>query len=623
MSAMTQTLLMEDSPQSSVPEKPKRTRKTHNKVRSGCLTCKIRRKKCDEEKPFCRRCTSTGRKCDGYPTPSPTNSSEKSPPTAAEPASKRLKTTPDGQFIVRAVTEPSLSADVDQELAALIRPPSNVMFQTDNDFFCFDFFRTRTGPEFAAYFDSSIWRSCLVRACFRHPTVMAAAAAVGAVHRRFELGISREAFEYCDLSNEMYQGALKRLSDDLAAGNPNAAEINMLTMKLFSVFETFQGNEDLAQMHLVAGLKALLKRNMRTTYRDTQYRSVDISYDSLRRLFLKLELESVRSFHGPAKILSEPEEAVPLAVSDPSLPDGIFFLPDPDPYPIPHAFTSLTQARDVLFTEATWIWHTWGLLEQGILSGSGFSRHQVHISRLLQWSMAYAEYCKHETAQRQPHDQPAAQLLRVYRETAYLILLTQMAFHSPETGAVIIPLCDPPELCSCHRSCRTYAERKEALNAHFARLLVLSESVLNRGSLFAYNEHSLSMDSGIGPPLYLGAPQQPHCRSTKVRHQVTSLLDASEIQTRVWDTLGVYSIAEKMSAIEEHAVVQCGAVSADLEPKWVDVTFFLDERRLLLRYCTPDREGRGGKIRGTGLVPSDYGSSGTGGLIWTQEWASF
>ncbi|OQE28045.1 hypothetical protein PENFLA_c005G03335 [Penicillium flavigenum] len=35
------------------------------KSRSGCKTCKIRRVKCDEEKPSCLRCSTTGRKC-GY-----------------------------------------------------------------------------------------------------------------------------------------------------------------------------------------------------------------------------------------------------------------------------------------------------------------------------------------------------------------------------------------------------------------------------------------------------------------------------------------------------------------------------------------------------------------------------
>ncbi|XXG95357.1 hypothetical protein Hte_001619 [Hypoxylon texense] len=41
-------------------------RKGSTKVRTGCLTCKIRKVKCDEGKPQCQRCVGTGRRCDGY-----------------------------------------------------------------------------------------------------------------------------------------------------------------------------------------------------------------------------------------------------------------------------------------------------------------------------------------------------------------------------------------------------------------------------------------------------------------------------------------------------------------------------------------------------------------------------
>ncbi|KAI1260669.1 hypothetical protein F5Y18DRAFT_404777 [Xylariaceae sp. FL1019] len=41
-------------------------RKGSPKVRTGCLTCKVRKVKCDEGKPHCKRCTDTGRTCDGY-----------------------------------------------------------------------------------------------------------------------------------------------------------------------------------------------------------------------------------------------------------------------------------------------------------------------------------------------------------------------------------------------------------------------------------------------------------------------------------------------------------------------------------------------------------------------------
>ncbi|KAK0714929.1 hypothetical protein B0H67DRAFT_228933 [Lasiosphaeris hirsuta] len=44
-------------------------RKGSQKVKTGCLTCKARKVKCDETKPHCERCTSTSRKCDGYDPP--------------------------------------------------------------------------------------------------------------------------------------------------------------------------------------------------------------------------------------------------------------------------------------------------------------------------------------------------------------------------------------------------------------------------------------------------------------------------------------------------------------------------------------------------------------------------
>ncbi|KAF7596978.1 hypothetical protein BBP40_011344 [Aspergillus hancockii] len=39
------------------------------KVKTGCITCRIRRVKCDEKKPFCQKCVCTGRLCDGYESP--------------------------------------------------------------------------------------------------------------------------------------------------------------------------------------------------------------------------------------------------------------------------------------------------------------------------------------------------------------------------------------------------------------------------------------------------------------------------------------------------------------------------------------------------------------------------
>ncbi|KAH7357410.1 hypothetical protein BKA66DRAFT_574409 [Pyrenochaeta sp. MPI-SDFR-AT-0127] len=44
----------------------KRNIERSSKVKTGCATCRIRKVKCDENKPVCRKCVDTGRTCDGY-----------------------------------------------------------------------------------------------------------------------------------------------------------------------------------------------------------------------------------------------------------------------------------------------------------------------------------------------------------------------------------------------------------------------------------------------------------------------------------------------------------------------------------------------------------------------------
>ena len=51
------------------PAKVQRRRNWAPKVRSGCKTCRQRRKKCDENKPHCHRCIKARYVCDGYDTP--------------------------------------------------------------------------------------------------------------------------------------------------------------------------------------------------------------------------------------------------------------------------------------------------------------------------------------------------------------------------------------------------------------------------------------------------------------------------------------------------------------------------------------------------------------------------
>ncbi|KKY23856.1 putative c6 zinc finger domain protein [Phaeomoniella chlamydospora] len=50
---------------------PKRKRNFSNRTKTGCMTCRRRKKKCDEAHPFCQNCSRGGFKCEGYSSRTP------------------------------------------------------------------------------------------------------------------------------------------------------------------------------------------------------------------------------------------------------------------------------------------------------------------------------------------------------------------------------------------------------------------------------------------------------------------------------------------------------------------------------------------------------------------------
>lgn len=81
---------------------------------------------------------------------------------------------------------------------------------SDLELHCHSFFRYNTVPRLATYFEKCIWLVELQNAALtvHHPTIFRAAIALGAVHRRFCYGISREAFDYCAHAARLYHRAV-------------------------------------------------------------------------------------------------------------------------------------------------------------------------------------------------------------------------------------------------------------------------------------------------------------------------------------------------------------------------------------------------------------------------------
>ncbi|KAM3566620.1 hypothetical protein ARSEF4850_000373 [Beauveria asiatica] len=89
-----------------------RRRRWAPRARTGCLTCRARRVKCDEERPTCRRCALSRVTCRGYQTPSsPSSSAGKSRKNTLDKSSRHnmLQTPPESPPHHRSETTALLS----------------------------------------------------------------------------------------------------------------------------------------------------------------------------------------------------------------------------------------------------------------------------------------------------------------------------------------------------------------------------------------------------------------------------------------------------------------------------------------------------------------------------------
>ncbi|RAK97303.1 Zn(II)2Cys6 transcription factor [Aspergillus ibericus CBS 121593] len=137
-----------------------RQKQWRSRSKTGCITCRIRRVKCDESKPSCQKCTSTGRKCDGYQDPSTKQTSwRRSRRTGATPAQT-------------------------QGMIQMLSPWDLIGHKPlENEYF--NYFRLITTPSLVGFFDTGIWSYKLLQVSHHYPALWHAMAALASLHRHF------------------------------------------------------------------------------------------------------------------------------------------------------------------------------------------------------------------------------------------------------------------------------------------------------------------------------------------------------------------------------------------------------------------------------------------------------
>ncbi|KUI56246.1 Transcriptional regulatory protein moc3 [Cytospora mali] len=220
--------MISDSRSSSPPERVVPSgRKGSKKVRTGCITCKIRKVKCDEAKPFCLRCSKTGRTCDGYLDPSVLASR------------RRLKDSTPHHLILGPLLE----------------------YSTPEETRSFYFFQNVTAPYISGNFDAIFWRTVVLQISQTEPAVKHAVLAVSSLHE------SLTSSPFADSTTpsfalQQYSKAIAYILDQMR--NPLTKPLaSLITCVLFVCIEFMQGKDKESLIHLEQGRQLLTRLDRR------------------------------------------------------------------------------------------------------------------------------------------------------------------------------------------------------------------------------------------------------------------------------------------------------------------------------------------------------------------------
>ncbi|KAI4862078.1 hypothetical protein F4820DRAFT_36962 [Hypoxylon rubiginosum] len=238
---------------------PVRRRANHAKVRTGCVTCKNRRVKCDEGKPQCLRCEKSGFLCVGYEDAS-ANRGKDLPPLATSAISKR---TTERTVLRPRSLQPRRAIDATQPFSLDIRLPASLTpaYLDGRDAPFFERFRSQIIMDIASWCSSNYWNGMLSQImhddCIQHAS-LALAAMLLAVERSLDPAGQSSGpltqYEEGRVALRHYMKAISLCRQRLLGGiTKDTIRSNLTSTFLFAMIEVLQGNMSTVDQIMVNG----------------------------------------------------------------------------------------------------------------------------------------------------------------------------------------------------------------------------------------------------------------------------------------------------------------------------------------------------------------------------------
>ncbi|CAF3571781.1 unnamed protein product [Fusarium graminearum] len=465
-------------------------RKGRAKVKSGCKTCKLRKVKCDEGRPACQRCLSTGRTCDGY----------------------------------------GIWGGGSKDLAAKQIPRSNpatiLASLNTHEKLYFDWFKRRTSTKISATFSSGFWNTLVFQAGSREPAVMHALLALSSAHKKgvVEMGAHRnspgaEMNQQEQFTLQQYVKAIGHLQPHFSAKDRASCRVALITCIVFVCLEFFRGHFATAQLHLKNGLDILahmqglhdassgilaLKPCQETT--DTWI------VEALSRLHIQVELFR-HLYHHSCVILR------PASYPQDTTPDR---------------FDNLNDAWKGLELVYNQIFHlTHRARQQQHITATEQLSQQLLITRLAQWQLIFQEFLSSRPGGPNRDMAKAFQVVRI--QYAMVNIMADTCIHNNEmvydscTDKFILLI---QELTGLWESSTHDYTLEDEMPLH-VMATCMPRSIIDLGWL---------------PALYFTAVK---CRVHRIRIEALKLLRTSPHREGIWDAHIVACVAKKVIELEE------------------------------------------------------------------------
>ncbi|KAK7182485.1 hypothetical protein DPSP01_010641 [Paraphaeosphaeria sporulosa] len=481
-----------------------RKRAKHTRSKRGCAVCRLRKVRCDETRPACTKCNSTGRKCEGYPDVT--------------------------------LWKPHASPQI-------IRPKIATA-ESSAEQRSFAYFCRNTSREFAAPFGNEFWKCLVLQVAERERCVKQAIVALGALHESFTdqylpphlqsplapHHLHRPSWNLTNLATKSYTTALRELQKHIMPDAYDDLHVSLLCCILLTSFEWLRGSYAAAITHLKSGLY-ILRQWSSSTSKNTP--TAHFIRKKLAPIYIRLSIQA-RTFS---------QDIIPV----PWLSDGLFAPPAAeDIHNEEEHLQAARNALDVLCGDVYLSPHSLKLFSSDFTISRAASFN--FSSRLSKWWMEYHRHLLPPSYSQLSSPRPENVNLTLW----YTILtLLQSSFSTA----------DPMELDKYTPQFRQIVDLSRILMlsstspAPFQRIGTRSDPPKTA---------RFRIDMEVIPMLYHVGSK---CRHPALRREAITLLRGGANREGLWDGWASATLAEHIMTVEEEGVERVETCEPDSVPR--------------------------------------------------------